>query len=71
MNYLEFLADVALKYELRKDSTLRYGQIYYNYLDEIKPSIARELNGTLLDPFHRDNCPPKLHEWVEARWTNE
>ena len=69
MNYLEFLADVMLKYVARTDETIRYGQVYYNYLLEVKPSIAKELNGSLLDPFHRDNCPPKLHELVEARWT--
>jgi hypothetical protein len=69
MNYLEFLADVMLKYVARTDETIRYGQVYYNYLLEVKPSIAKELNGSLLDPFHRDNCPPKVHEFVEARWT--
>ena len=69
MNYLEFLVDVMLKYVARTDEGIRYGQVYYNYLLEVKPSIAKELNGSLLDPFHRDNCPPKVHEFVESRWT--
>lgn len=71
MNYLEFLADVMIKYATSGDNTMRYGQVYFNHLLEVKPRIANELQGSLLDPFNRDNCPPKLHEWVEARWTNE
>jgi len=71
-NYTNFLAEVSIQYELQPEpKEQRYGQIYYNYLSEIKPSIAKELNGSLLDPFHRDNCPPAVHEFVEKRWSNE
>jgi hypothetical protein len=70
--YTDFLAEVSIKYELQHISNeLRYGQVYFNTLYERKPKIANELRGSLLDPFHRDNCPPAVHEFVEKRWTNE
>ena len=68
-NYTSFIADVSLEYELQPEPReMRYGQIYYNMLYERKPKIADALRTSLLDPFHRDNCPPAVHEFVESRW---
>jgi hypothetical protein len=71
--YNDFLATVSIYYEKQAQAggDLRYGQMYMNHLWEIKPRIAEKLNGSLLDPFYRDNCPPKVHEFVEAIWFSE
>ena len=71
--YNDFLATVSIYYEKQAQAggDLRYGQMYMNHLWEVKPRIAEKLNGSLLDPFHRDNCPPKVHEYVEALWFSE
>ena len=71
--YNDFLATISIYYErqLVAGGDLRYGQMYMNHLWEMKPRIAEKLNGSLLDPFHRDNCPPKVHEFVERLWASE
>ena len=71
--YNDFLATISIYYEtqLVADGDLRYGQMYMSHLWEVKPRIAERLNGSLLDPFHRDNCPPKVHEFVEGIWASE
>lgn len=68
-SYTSFIADVSLEYELMPEPReIRYGQLYFNRLYELKPKLAEALRGSLLDPFHRDNCPPSVHEFVEGRW---
>ncbi len=71
--YNEFLAMISIYYErqLVEGGDLRYGQMYMNHLWDVKPRIAEKLNGSLLDPFYRDNCPPKVHEFVEQLWSSE
>lgn len=71
MSYNEFIADVSIKYELQpRPRDQRYGQMYFNYLYEIRPDIADTIRGTVNDPFHRDNVPPNVHSLVEKMWVS-
>lgn len=69
MNYIEFLAFVSIQYEEQgKHKELRYGQMYMNALHNVKPKLAMSINGSVNDPFFRDNVPPNVHKMVEENW---
>jgi hypothetical protein len=69
-SFNDFLADASIVYEkLRKnDETWRYGQVYFNLLDDHRPDISEKIRGTKFDPFFRDEVKKEIHDFVEAQW---
>lgn len=62
----EYIAEVS--YELRKHPEWRLGQTYFNVLAAVRPDLAAEVNGSLIDPFYRDARLPDFNEFVLENW---
>lgn len=69
MNYDQFLAQVHKEHaEQPVKGDLRLGQIFFNKLCEIRPNIANELRGSMLDPFFKERITNVVSEFVRERW---
>lgn len=69
ISYDKFLADVYHLHETQPNKgDLRLGQIYFNLLCSIRPAIAEELRGSMLDPFYKERITNVLSEFVKERW---
>ena len=53
MNYSEFY--VLLEEYIKKWPLQRKGQVAFNLMNLLYPTIANELRGTHLDPFYNDD----------------
>jgi len=50
---------------------IRNGQNLFNTLENVRPDLAEQIRGGLLDPFHF-NAGERLDaacEWIEANWS--
>lgn len=70
ISFNDFLADASIQFEKTrlKDESIRYGQVYFNLLNQSRPEIAAKLRGSELDPFHRELVDDKVHAFVEYLW---
>jgi len=71
ISYNDFIADVSIQYERQKNDKypLRYGQMYFNLLEEFKPALANQLRESLYDPFYVVHEEiPETHAFVESKW---
>ena len=71
ISFNDFLADVSIQYERQKNvkNPLRYGQIYFNLLQDAKPTLANQLRESLYDPFYSVHDEiPETHAFVEPKW---
>lgn len=69
MTYDEFLSDVLNKYETQpKKGDLRLGQIFFNDLCVVRPAIAEQLRGSMLDPFYKERITQVTSNFVRERW---
>ena len=69
MSYDDFLHKVN---EMHRDQPhkgyLRLGQIFFNELLTIKPALAEELRGSMLDPFFKERITQVTSDFVRERW---
>ena len=71
LSFNDFLADVSIKYEHQKNDKypLRYGQMYFNLLEEFRPALAIKLRESLYDPYYSVHEEiPETHAFVESNW---
>lgn len=69
MTYEQFLSDVLNKYETQpKKGDLRLGQIFFNDLCVVRPAIAEQLRGSMLDPFYKERITQVTSDFVRERW---
>ena len=69
MTYEQFLSDVLNKYETQpKKGDLRLGQIFFNDLCVVRPEIAEQLRGSMLDPFFKERITQVVSDFVRERW---
>lgn len=69
MTYEQFLSDVLNKYETQpKKGDLRLGQIFFNDLCVVRPAIAEQLRGSMLDPFFKERITQVVSDFVRERW---
>lgn len=47
---------------------LRLGQIYFNELCVVRPAIAEQIRGTMLDPFFKERITQVVSDFVRERW---
>ncbi len=66
-SYEQFERAVA-RYHESEDGNLRYGQAYFNLLQELFPVVADAIRGTEYDPFHKDEVSAATRERIEALW---
>ena len=67
MNYIEFLSN-STDYFDRNRETQRLGQAVSNFLAMVRPDIASELIGTILDPYYKDSVSPEVWEFIHHKW---
>lgn len=48
---------------------LRLGQYLYNHLYRVKPLVACQICGSIVDPFHNDDKITAFLEKVDELWT--
>jgi hypothetical protein len=53
--------------EIHHQTDLRYGQAIMNLLNQTRPEIYQEINGTELDCFYNDEKVETLLEYLEKR----
>jgi hypothetical protein len=67
VNYIEFLSNSTDYFE-RNRETQRLGQAVSNFLAMVRPDIASELIGTILDPYYEDFVSPEVWEFIHQKW---
>jgi hypothetical protein len=50
---------------LARPEQWRRGQAAYNALHELRPDLARRINGSEVDPYYRDERLGIFYQWVE------
>ena len=50
---------------------LRRGQIHFNVLCDLHPTLAESVRGSDLDPFYRDDLVPAFLEHIQKAWSPE
>jgi hypothetical protein len=68
MTYEEFMTNVLNKYDEHPDDNIRLGQLFFNELLNVRPSIAEELRASSLDPFHRHRIDKEVETFTRERW---
>jgi hypothetical protein len=69
ITYEKFLADVHQMHENQPiEGYLRLGQIYFNVLCSVRPHIAEQLRGSMLDPFFKERITQVVQDFVRERW---
>lgn len=70
LSYNDFIAEVSIRYEKQKRAggDLRYGQMYFNILNEARPDITKKFKGAKMDPFFYESVRTEIHQFVERLW---
>ena len=69
MNYDQFLNSVHKIYMAQEPSMdFRLGQIFFNELCTMRPAIAEQLRGSMLDPFYKERITQVVSDFVRERW---
>lgn len=50
------------------DDTIRYGQVIFNELETHRPDLAKQLYGTLNDPFYQNWLFSWTEKWLQQNW---
>jgi hypothetical protein len=68
-SYEQFLYEVLQDYHYQpvKDE-FRLGQIFFNKLCVVRPKIAKEIRGSMLDPFFKERITAVVQDFVRDRW---
>lgn len=66
--YAYFLKVVAETFP--RGEGIRYGQHYFNVLNEVRPKVANALRGSMLDPFYKEEVSPDVEKFVIVEWDN-
>lgn len=69
MTYDQFLNHVHQTYSTQPvKGDLRLGQIFFNELCVVRPTIAEELRGSMLDPFYKHRITEVVSNFVREKW---
>lgn len=69
MTFQEFHARVLSIYQMQPvPGELRLGQVFFNELASIRPDIAEQIRGTMLDPFYKERITNAVGNFVRERW---
>lgn len=67
--YEQFLSDINKLHATQpKKGDLRLGQIFFNELCKVRPAIAEQLRGSMLDPFYKERITQVVSDFVKERW---
>lgn len=63
-----FIAIVAIGYE-KQSKDMRFGQYFFNMLDNYRPNISEQILGTEFDPYYIDGkIPQQMLDKIEELW---
>lgn len=71
MTYSEFDELVAREFnkcEQEQPGEWRIGQVYFNTLLKVRPDIAEEMRGSLVDPFFKHRVTEVVKMFVWEKW---
>ena len=69
MTYDEFHHQVVMVHASQPvKGDLRLGQIFFNNLCTVRPHIAEQLRGSMLDPFYKERITQVVQDFVRERW---
>lgn len=69
MTFQEFHARVLSIHQMQPvPGELRLGQVFFNELASIRPDIAEQIRGTMLDPFYKERITNAVGNFVRERW---
>ena len=70
MTYQEFVEELYHKVgvAMANHEPLRFGQIVFNYLEDVRPDLANKIRATEMDPFHNDKNMAALNEYLLENW---
>lgn len=68
MTYNDFLLEVNKEYNVLKSHGQRYGQVFYNKLYDVNQKLAKQINGTDIDPYYKEDIPMKTFQFVLNNW---
>jgi hypothetical protein len=74
MTYLEFenlVNEQFDQYEKTSPGDWRIGQVYFNLLFDIRPDIAEEMRGSIVDPFFKRRITEVVRSFVTDRWDTQ
>jgi len=59
---------------MNKNKHLRYGQVLFNHLADVRPDLSEKIRGTDIDPFYlsspRDERFDAFATFIEKNWYN-
>ena len=64
--FTEFIQAVVQHYHANPG--WRVGQAYFNVLATMRPEMAEQIRGGVLDPFYQDSRIPVFLEFVSEHW---
>ena len=64
-NDFEILYNESL---INKPKHIRVGQLYFNLLYEIHPTLANKIRGSKLDPFYFDEITQPIIDFIKNNW---
>ena len=69
MTFQEFHARVLSIHQMQPiPGELRLGQVFFNELVKIRPDIAEELRGSMIDPFFKERITNVVGQFCRERW---
>jgi hypothetical protein len=69
MNFDQFLNHIHELHSTQPvKGDLRLGQIFFNELCVVRPAIAEEIRGSMLDPFFKERITQVVSDFVRERW---
>jgi hypothetical protein len=70
MTFEQFMEEVQFKHDMNNylGEDLRLGQIFFNELCVVRPAIAEEIRGSMLDPFFKHRITQVVSDFVRERW---
>lgn len=71
VSFAEYLQTVQRHQAANQNKVLRNGQIYFNVLCDIHPSLAESIRAGDIDPFYRDDLIPAFIEHLSKEWSPE
>jgi len=71
VSFAEYLQTVQKAQAANRNKTLRRGQIHFNVLCDLHPTLAESVRGSDLDPFYRDDLVPAFLEHIQKAWSPE
>ena len=66
---MKYYKRVQSQLKKKSNKCLRKGQLMFNILHEMYPDLAKEIKGSVIDPFFIDSNIPDFIKYIDSRIT--